>query len=95
MPRTKPLAQGAPLSPAEERVALLLVEGKSTKKIARELFIEVSTVKHHAEAIRVKIGYTSSVLGAAHWYYRTYRPRQREERAVARAAAVNRMFVSN
>ena len=43
------------LTPRERQIARLLSEGLSNKKIARELSIEVSTVKNHVHNILVKL----------------------------------------
>jgi DNA-binding NarL/FixJ family response regulator len=44
----------APLTPAEARVLALVVQGKTNKEIARELGIELGTVKAHLEHLLSK-----------------------------------------
>lgn len=47
---------GDPLSPREREVARLIVEGKQTKQIARELGISPKTIETHRASIRTKLG---------------------------------------
>ncbi|MFI1408917.1 LuxR C-terminal-related transcriptional regulator [Streptomyces sp. NPDC020707] len=63
MPSTSTTATEIPLlSPAEKRVAAVLVTGASNTQIARELFFAKSTVTHHITSINKKcntVGRTS------------------------------------
>lgn len=44
------------LTPSEQRVAELVVEGRSNKKVAAELFVSVKTVEGHLSRIYEKLG---------------------------------------
>jgi DNA-binding NarL/FixJ family response regulator len=44
------------LTPTEERIARLAVEGYSNKQIATELFVAVRTVETHLTAVYSKLG---------------------------------------
>ncbi|MDY6874286.1 MAG: response regulator transcription factor [Chloroflexota bacterium] len=50
---------GEPLTRREKQIADLLLRGLSNKQIARDLSIELSTVKNHVHNILVKVGATS------------------------------------
>jgi DNA-binding NarL/FixJ family response regulator len=56
------------LSPRELDILLLLAQGMSNEDIARELVLEVSTVKSHVSRMLPKIG-VSSRLQAVVWAY--------------------------
>lgn len=69
--QTQPVsvAQGSDvLSPRELDILLLLAQGMSNEDIARELVLEVSTVKSHISRMLPKIG-VSSRLQAVVWAY--------------------------
>ncbi len=69
--QTQPVtvAQGSDvLSPRELDILLLLAQGMSNEEIARELVLEVSTVKSHVSRMLPKIG-VSSRLQAVVWAY--------------------------
>ena len=46
----------APLSEREEEVARLLIEGKTNKDIAEQLFVSANTIKSHIKKIYSKLG---------------------------------------
>lgn len=50
---------GEPLTRREKQIAELLLRGLSNKQIARDLSIELSTVKNHVHNILVKVGASS------------------------------------
>ena len=56
------------LTPREHDVLLLLAQGLSNEDIARELYLEVSTVKSHLARVMPKLGVTSR-LQAVVWAY--------------------------
>jgi DNA-binding NarL/FixJ family response regulator len=59
------------LSPRELDILLLLAQGMSNEDIARELVLEVSTVKSHISRMLPKIG-ISSRLQAVVWAYQNH-----------------------
>ncbi|WP_139980407.1 response regulator [Nocardioides litoris] len=70
--RAQPLSVGRPtdlLTARELDIVLLLAEGLSNDEIARELVVEVATVKSHLARILPKLGVRSR-LQAAVWAYR-------------------------
>jgi DNA-binding CsgD family transcriptional regulator len=63
---TEPEAVVAALSEAEQRVAVLAVQGLTNRQIAKRLYITVSTVEQHLTRIYRKLGVTSrSALAVA------------------------------
>jgi DNA-binding NarL/FixJ family response regulator len=54
-----------PLTARETDVLRLLVEGRSNRQIADELFLSVGTVKFHVHAVLGKLGATSRLEAAA------------------------------
>lgn len=54
-----------PLTPRETEVLQLLVQGRSNRQIAGELFLSVGTVKFHVHAVLGKLGVTSRLEAAA------------------------------
>jgi len=55
----------ANLTSRERAIALLLASGRSNKEIARELVIEVATVKNHVHSILAKLQVTTRAAAAA------------------------------
>jgi DNA-binding NarL/FixJ family response regulator len=51
----KSLRERSPLTRREQQIAAMLAEGMSNKQIARNLCIEVSTVKNHVHNVLVKL----------------------------------------
>lgn len=66
-PVTGPRARSV-LTAREHEILLLLAEGKSNEEIARELVVEVSTVKSHLARMMPKLGVRSR-LQAVVWAY--------------------------
>lgn len=56
------------LTPREKEVFCLLVEGKSDKKIAKELYLSVRTVAVHVHHILRKFGKQSRISLVAYYY---------------------------
>ncbi|MBL8729368.1 MAG: response regulator transcription factor [Planctomycetes bacterium] len=54
-----PVAQPVSLTPKERQVLQLVAEGKSTKEIAKQLFISTKTVETHRQNIMNRIGIRS------------------------------------
>lgn len=61
------------LTRREQEVLRLLAEGCSNQAIARELFIEVSTVKTHVTNVLAKLGVDSRIQAALWWRERSGR----------------------
>jgi len=59
LPDHRELMQRFGLTPREAQVARLLTLGFSDRQIAAELRLSPHTVRHHAEAVFLKIGVTS------------------------------------
>lgn len=53
------LVQQYSLSPREEEIALLILQGRSNQEIGKALYISENTVKKHANSIYRKLGITS------------------------------------
>lgn len=53
---TSPIKLNPSLTRQEEKILSLIIEGKSNKEIASELFIELSTVKTHINKLYAKLG---------------------------------------
>jgi LuxR family transcriptional regulator, maltose regulon positive regulatory protein len=54
-----------PLTPREQEVLHLLVEGASNQEIAKELVISVATVKKHVSNLLGKLGVESRIQAIA------------------------------
>ena len=67
----------SPLTAREQQVAGLLDRGLSNKEIARELGIEVATVKHHIHHVLEKLHVTRRADAAAHLRLQTPRASRR------------------
>ena len=65
-PTTQTILAG--LTPRQQDVAALLIDGKSNKQIAAVLGISVATVKDHVHAVLQRLGLPSrgAVIAAAH-----------------------------
>jgi Response regulator containing a CheY-like receiver domain and an HTH DNA-binding domain len=61
MVRLRSGAAPGPPSPAEERVAALVAEGRSNPDIAAELLLSRRTVQTHVSHILTKLGYSSRI----------------------------------
>lgn len=68
-----PAGLATPLTGREEDVLRLLAAGLSNQAIARELVVELTTVKTHVTHILAKIGVTSRVQAALWWNKRAPR----------------------
>ena len=64
-PGTANATLAEPLTARETDVLHLLVEGRSNRQIADELFLSVGTVKFHVHAVLGKLGATSRLEAAA------------------------------
>lgn len=56
LPRANPLALTASLTPAERKVLALLARGRAPKQIARDLVVELPTVRTHIASAKRKTG---------------------------------------
>jgi len=52
----EPKADQTPLSPREQEVLRLLAEGKSSKEMARRLYVTIKTIVWHRQNIMKKLG---------------------------------------
>ncbi|UQN29302.1 response regulator [Brachybacterium kimchii] len=66
--RPTPTAQGAELTRREEEVLRLLARGLSNQQIARDLVVEVTTVKTHITHLLTKLQVESRVQAALWWH---------------------------
>lgn len=63
METAQKLARAIPmLSPAEIRVCLLVIEGRSTRDIASALSLSERTIQNHRQSIRRKIKARASLM---------------------------------
>jgi two-component system, NarL family, nitrate/nitrite response regulator NarL len=53
--RRRPEARRAALTPREREIVMLIDRGMSNKQIARELHIELATVKNHVHSVLEKL----------------------------------------
>ena len=85
--RQSPPAPGAEadlLTPREADIVRVLAQGRSNEEIARELFVETSTVKSHLTRAMAKIG-TRDRLQTVVWAYRNGVARLGESQETAEA----------
>lgn len=66
--RPTPTAPGAELTRREEEVLRLLAQGLSNQQIARDLVVEVTTVKTHITHLLTKLQVESRVQAALWWH---------------------------
>lgn len=66
------MAEPVRLTPQEEAVMKLLVDGASYKRISEELSISTSTVETHVQNIKRKANRNGSVHGIVGWYLTEY-----------------------
>jgi DNA-binding NarL/FixJ family response regulator len=59
--RPKPPLLREPLTPREEEVLRLLVEGQTNQQIAQSLFVSTGTIKHHVHHLMSKLGASDRV----------------------------------
>ena len=63
--------EGEKLTARELEIAILICKDKSSKQIAAELEIEISTVDSHKKSLRKKTG-SPSVIGIVTYCYKNY-----------------------
>lgn len=86
--RTSPSALFSSLTPREQRVLRLLVDGRNTADIVTRLRISDSTARTHVQSILSKLGVHSRLQAVALLHSEVTRQTQRDEAAARRVSPV-------